>query len=514
MAIAAADNRDFQEQARARAAAESFANAVLTVAVAAGMTAVPVLAHLVHPALGIASAALLAGLCAWRMAQTAIVAIFFALLFQNTFVSLAINGVTSDDELDIIRGYNFVTLAVVWLVLTTGFLLDWGRRNRAADPFVKVLVGVYAVLGVYFLIGFSFYGMAAIIYLRNIVTPFLLFQICMIAFLRQPVRLGQALTILSVLLVICGFVEFFWRETWLDLTNGYAFWERAAGPNYITMAYDKKLAETGIVATGFLDNIRITLFNSPLLADYEIQVMRLFGPNMHAISFAYALCFMSVFAFYRGRFLLGFALLTLLVLTSAKGPLIVFLLVAAAWVLFRLFGAGFAFACLVPALAVYAVAGIKLGLDIGDYHAIGFMGGLQEFLTNPIGRGIGAGGNLSSEFSKINWEAAQAAGRTPFAVESAVGVLISQIGVFAFAVMGAYIWIAWRVLRIARETGNDLQAAAAFALATFVVAGLFQEEAYFAPLALGVFMALAGMIVGAAGRTGLLDSSAPPPTLS
>ena len=34
--------------------------------------------------------------------------------------------------------------------------------------------------------------------------------------------------------------------------------------------------------------------------------------------------------------------------------------------------------------------------------------------------------------------------------------------------------------------------------------GLFQEEAYFAPLALGLFMALAGMIIGASARTGLL----------
>ncbi|MEQ1942420.1 hypothetical protein ABMA32_08365 [Mesorhizobium sp. VNQ89] len=512
MAVAAADNHDLQE--RASAAAENFANAVLSVAVAAVITAVPVFAHIIHPALGIVSAALLAGLCAWRMPQIAIVVIFFAFLFQNTFVSLAVNSVTSDDEFDIIRGYNFVTLAVVWLVLTAGFLLDWNRRNRAADPFVKMLVGVYAILGIYFLLGFALYGMTAIIYLRNIVTPFLLFQICMIAFLRQPVRLGQALTILSVLLVICGFAEFFWRETWLDLTNGYAFWERAAGPNYITMAYDKKFAETGIVATGFLDNIRITLFNSPLFADYEIQVMRLFGPNMHAISFAYALCFLAVFALYRGRFVISVALLALLVLTSAKGPLILFLLVAVAWMLFRLFGAVFAFACLGLALAVYAVAGIKFGLDIGDYHAIGFMGGVHEFLTNPIGRGIGAGGNLSSEFTSIDWPAAQAAGRTPFAVESAVGVLMSQIGVFAFVVIGAYVWIAWRVLRIARETGNDLHAAAAFALAAIVVTGLFQEEAYFAPLALAVFMALAGMIVGAAGRAGLLDQHARPPTLS
>ena len=124
-----------------------------------------------------------------------------------------------------------------------------------------------------------------------------------------------------------------------------------------------------------------------------------------------------------------------------------------------------------------AAIGIVIGLGLGDYHVIGLMGGLYEFVANPIGGGIGAGGNLSSEFSKIDWPAAQAAGRTPFAVESAVGVLLYQIGVFALAVIGAYIWIAWRVLLIARTTGNDLHAAAAFALLTMVGTGLFQEEA-------------------------------------
>ena len=35
------------------------------------------------------------------------------------------------------------------------------------------------------------------------------------------------MTILSVLLLVCGFFEFFWRDEWLDLTNGYAYWERS-----------------------------------------------------------------------------------------------------------------------------------------------------------------------------------------------------------------------------------------------------------------------------------------------
>ena len=489
-------------------AAANFANAILTVVVAACMTGLPVYAHLVHPVLGVMSAALLAGICAWRMPAIAIVAIFFALLFQNFFVSLAANHIVSEDDFDIIRGYNFVILSVTWLVTTVTFLAAWQDRNRLLDPYIRMLFALFVVLGVYFLIGFALYGITAIVYLRNIVTPLLLFQICMLAFVRQPLRLGQAITVLSVLVVVCGFVEFLQRELWLDFTNSYAYWERSQGPNYVTMAYDKAFRESGIVPTGMLDGFSITLFNSPLLADYDLRIMRLFGPNMHAISFAYALTFFTIFALYRGRLLLTAALFVLLVLTSAKGPLILFLLVGVSWGMFRLFGARFAFACHCLALAVYAAAGIVVGRSIGDYHVIGLMGGLAEFLGNPIGGGIGAGGNLSSEFANIDWPAAQAAGRTPFAVESAVGVLLYQIGVFALAVIGAYAWIAWRILLIAEKTGNDLHAAAALGLMAMVVTGLFQEEAYFAPLALAMFMALAGMIIGASARTGLLDPSA------
>lgn len=494
-------------RARAEQAAQDFANSVLTVVLAAVITAAPVFAHLIHPIAGVVTAAVLAGLCAWLMPQIAIVTVIFALLFQNTFVALAVDRIVSKDDFDVVRGYNFVILSVTWLVFTVAFLADWQRRNRSIDPFVKVLAGLFVILGVYFLLGFALYGMTAIVYLRNIVTPLFLFQVCLLGFVNRPVRIGQALTILSIMVALCGYLEFFGRESWLSLTNGLDYWERAAGPNYVTMAYDKQLAETGLVATGMLDNFTITLFNTPLLADYEIVVMRLFGPNMHAISFAYALCFLSIFALYRGRFVLSVALFVLLVLTSAKGPLILFLLVAASWLNFRLFGAKFAFACHALVLALYAVVGIVIGLDLGDYHVIGLMGGLHEFLANPIGRGIGAGGNLSSQFTSIDWGAAQAAGRTPFAVESAVGVLLSQTGIFALAIIAAYVWISWRVLLVARRTGNDLHAAAAFGLFTMVVTGLFQEEAYFAPLALAMFMGLAGMILGASARAGLFDDA-------
>lgn len=482
----------------------AMADGLVALVLAALLTATPILVHLLHPAMGILCGLLLFGLCAWFMPPVAVTAVFFALVFQNLFVSLIIDAIHTKEELDVIRGYNFLMLATCWVAAWARYLAAWEARERALDPFVRLSVVIFAVFGVYFLLGFALYGMTAIIYLRNVVTPMLLFHICMLTFQRFPVRPGVALTVIAGLVALCGLIEFFERQVWLDWTNGLHYWEQSSRPNFETLAFDKAYRETGRVPTGMLDGFRIDLFNSPLLADLGIEVMRLFGPNMHAISYAYALCFFCVFALYRGRWIMGGALFVLLVLANAKGPILIFLIVGASFATMRLFGTRMALAANMLMLAGYAVLGVLVGLSIGDYHVLGLMGGIHAFFGNPVGLGIGAGGNLSSEFANLDWPTAQALGRTPFAVESAVGVLLYQIGVFAFLLIGAYVWIASRVLVIARTTGNALHAAAAFALLSVAVTGLFQEEAYFAPLALGMFMGLAGMIVGAAARTGLL----------
>lgn len=483
-------------------AAAAGVEAAAMLAIAAALVATPLFLHLLHPVIGIAVAVTLAGACAWRMPHVAIVTIIFSFLFQNLIVSLIADHIRDGDDFDVIRGYNFLILSAVWTATALRLLRTWTSRNRALDPYLKFTIAVMAVIGIYFVVGYARTGITAIIYLRNIVTPLLLFQICLVVFARQPVRVGPALSALAVMAVFCGLAEFLARDLWLAATNGQAYWDAGGGANWMTLAYDKAARETGLVATGLTDTFRIAFFNSPLLADFEIEVMRLFGPNMHAISFAYALSFFCIFSLYRGRFGLAALLFVLMVLTSAKGPLIMFIIVAGGWAVFRLLGAYLAFAVTSLALAAYAVLGVIIGLDIEDYHVLGLMAGLLDFPAWPIGWGIGSGGNLNPDFATIDWSAAQGAGRTPFAVESSVAVLLHQLGIFAFAVVAFYVWTSWRLMKLARLTGNDLHAAAALGLLSMVVNGLFQEEAYFAPLALAMYLGLAGMILGAAVRTG------------
>jgi hypothetical protein len=82
------------------------------------------------------------------------------------------------------------------------------------------------------------------------------------------------------------------------------------------------------------------------------------------------------------------------------------------------------------------------------------------------------------------------------AVESAVGVLLYQMGVFGAVVLGVFGWIAAKLWRLYLDTGNRACAALAFSVLVVGVNGIFQEEALFAPLAMGMVLALAGLLLG------------------
>ncbi len=493
-------------ESAARPAMAMAIRALMTVACALAIVALPLIANAASTMLGMLVLAALVIPCALLSPATLVTTFFCGFIFQNTIVGMLMDWVTSKAEFDMMRAYNFFTVCLAWATIAARLLSGRLPCPPALMVFLKATVSALAVIGLYFVLGFALYGTLAIVNLRNIATPLLLFQICVVLFATVPLRLGPELSLVGLLLLFCGYAEFLFRSDWLALTNGVTYWNLATGPNWATLALDKQARETGLVASGLLDTFHITLFNSPLFADLGIMMLRMFGPNMHAISFAYCLAFFSLFTLYRGRFLQALAFFVLLILASAKGPVLVFLLAGMSWIVFQLFGSRIALTLHAMVLAVYAASGVVLGLSIGDFHVLGLMAGIADFVTNPLGRGIGAGGNLSPLFFTINWYEAQAVGRTPFPVESSVGVLLYQMGVAAFLVIGVYAWIALRLLALARWTRNALHASFAFALMALIVNGLFQEEAYFAPLALSIYMALTGMMLGAGVRTGAIGN--------
>jgi len=477
--------------------------AVLTLVAASVMVAFPITAHIVNPLLGILTVLLLATICAIVAPGVAIVTILASFMFQNLVVSLVSNWVHSKVEFDVIRAYNFLILCTCWLTIAIRFLMNWRTKPGNIVIFLKVTTAALTAIGVYFVVGFALYGTAAIVNLRNIAMPLLLFQICLVVFAERPVRITPALTGLGISVIFCAITEVLFRDQWLTYTNSEKYWSLFNGPNWATLQLDEHARKTGEVITTLTDTFRISFFNSPLLSDIGVPVMRIFGPNMHAISFAYCLIMFAIFTLYRGRLLQATVFIALAMLCSVKGPVIVFLMVAISWSIYCIIGSRLAFAFHSIVVVAYAVVGVIVGSRIGDYHVLGLISGFYNFLENPIGRGIGIGGNLSPLFNTIDFQQAQAVGHTPFPVESSVGVLLYQMGIFALAPIGAYVWLSWKLLKLGSITQNGLHVAMAFTLLSIVANGLFQEEAYFAPLSLTSFLALGGMIIGAGVREGM-----------
>ncbi|QQO19403.1 hypothetical protein JJB98_05540 [Bradyrhizobium diazoefficiens] len=456
----------------------------------------PVL-HLANPALAIAVEVLVGIAIVLAVPTYAPAIAIFVLFFQNLFVSILSPLIPLPSDLDFIKGYNFLVCSVMWLATFGLYVL--GRRDQSAEVNRIMRWGVVtlAVVSLYFAIGFGQNGQAAAVYLRNIVLPLFLFQLSLLTAATYEVRITPFLVTLAVILMLCGYVELAFRDFWLAITNGYTFWGFDELKATHSGVWEAEMRATGNVPVDLKDRFSFDFLNTPLLEGFGLsKMLRIHGPNMHPISFAYGIGFLALFLFSVGRPLLALAALPLLVFCSVKGALIVVIFVAAAWIGTRLLGAVLTLLLGFLGLIAFAIVAIRVGLQIGDYHVIGLMGGLNGFLEKPLGRGLGVGGNLSESYFSIDWSAAQAAGTIDGAVESAVGVLLYQMGIGAFVPLAFYFAMALKAWRLYASSGYLTQGLAGFGVMVVLLNGLFQEEALFAPLALGLMLSLTGLVIG------------------
>jgi hypothetical protein len=470
------------------------------------------LMHGLNPALAILVEILLAFAIMVAVPAYAPLVAIFVLLFQNLFVSI-FSPIIEISQLEIIKGYNFLVCAVMWATATTVFLFRYSLAAPAVKRFMMYGFAVFAVIGGYYLIGLTQDALAATIYLRNIVLPLFLFQLSLLTASVFKTRATPAIIAIGAVAILCGYFELIFRDAWLDVTNGHAYWQFDEIKATESGQWERQMRATGDVLVSLQDRFKFSLFNTPLLEGLGLsEVLRVFGPNISAISYAYGIAFFMLFAFSTGRYVLFAAGLPLLLFCGVKGALILILFVLAGWTGTRLLGPRPTLLAGLLAVIAYVIAGIYIGLQIGDYHVIGFMGGWNGFMQWPLGRGLGVGGNLSVDFSSIDWSAAQQAGAVDGAVESAVGVLLYQMGLMALIPLAYCFAIALFVWRTYARSGMMPQGLVAFGIIVTLANGIFQEEALFAPLALGLLLSLGGLAIGNLAR--VEQSASLPPNAS
>jgi hypothetical protein len=474
--------------------------ALETLMLAAVVTGLPVLAHLVSPTLGIAICLILGTLVANFAAPMLPPILVFSYLFQNLFVSLASPQIVQLSDFNAIRGYNFLLTATAWLVIIIHY---WTGRASFDGKFRTVMnVSFWALglIGLYFVIGLQSNLMSAVIYLRNIVVPLMLFNIFAVVGLRFKLTIHTAFLAMAYALVAYCYAELFFQEPLLKLVNGDVYLRLGFQEWHDAGVWVKQMQDTGRVARSDLDALETGFLNTPFLADLGIKLTRLQGPNFQSVSCAYAIGFFSLILAGTGGFVYWLLSLPLLFIIGSKGALAMVLFAMTGFAASRLVGGRWLFWPYVASLVGYAVAGIMIGMQAGDFHVIGFLAGFDEFLRNPLGHGLGVGGNLSVNHALIDWGRSQQLGHTDAPVESAVGVMLSQMGLAGVAVLACVAWIGWRAWALYLQVHDSLLGIAALALMIVLFNGIFQESALFSPLALGLIMALTGLMVGRAFR--------------
>ena len=476
------------------------AGTVGALALAVVVTALPLIGHLAGQPFGIFLCCALAAIVANCAPAKIPVLLLFAYMFQNFFVSLLTPEIGNIDQFNSIRSYNFILTAVIWLVVVGRY---WFERDTIDERLRSIMNLTFIALfgiGFYFCIGVLTNPVGATVYLRNITTPIFLFQVFAIVAYRNRITIAGALIVIAAVALLCGYLELLDNEAWFRLIHGDGYFKWATLRDYEAGTWLKELKENGRVYRGYLDTTEVDFLNTPLLGDLGLKFHRLVGPNFHPISFAYVLAFFAIVLSALGQWWYLILAIPLLLVIGSKGSLLFVTTVILALALTRRIRAPWVFWLYTALLVAYIAVAIPTGIRAGDYHVIGFMGGLKGFLKDPIGHGIGVGGNLSVNMTAIDWSRFQQQGETDVAVESAVGVLLYQMGVAGALLLALQFWIARKAWTFYAQSGNRIFGAASLGLLSILANGFFQEEALFAPLALGIVLALTGLLLGRSYR--------------
>jgi hypothetical protein len=483
---------------------EGLADRALDLALLTGLafaiTGAPILLHQIGQPLAIAFCLTASGFIALYCERAAPLVLLVSLLFQTMFVAMASPSAAQYADLDPMKAYNFITTIGLWLTTMGRLAIERDRASRFVRRMIVATTAILALAGIFFVLGLPIDSRGASIYLRNIGLPILLFQTCLVVSSRCPLAMRETAALLLALMVACGYFELLAIRSWLDFTHGWTYWDLASAGRRQTLEFDREARASGMVIGDTIDLMSSSLFNTNLLGDLHIKVVRLQGPNFHPISFGYALAIFSAFVAVHGRLLLPLAAVPLLLVIGAKGALALLFLSLAFCFVSRFYRGALLPAGLGAALALYAGFAFVTGLQSGDFHVLGLIGGIDGFLANPAGHTLGEGGNLSTNFAGIDWSKYQHEGATDVAVESAAGVLLYQMGVAGIAVIAIYLWLARTAWRLFGALGAPALALTVASIAIILVNGLFQEEAWFAPLALGLVLAFAGLTFGAVDR--------------
>lgn len=474
---------------------------LLDLVVAASIVALGVMMMMVNIILAFSVSMCATLLAAYFTPRSLPAIIIFSLLFQNTFVAFTAGYIEDTAQFDMMRALNFIIIMTAFGYCVISVLAQPRDYTTEVHRILNATWLVVAVIVAYFVVGLAVgNGKDAVIYLRNFITPIACLYVAIVCSFRFRLALLPTVVVCTFLIVIYGYCELIFQLKFLSLFNGDTYISLRMQDDIMSGLYAKQLDETGYVLRGIEDFMTVPLFNITGAGEDAIRVFRLSGPNFHPISFGYALSILNAWLLAnRIRWVPVFAVPVML-FAGSKGALVLFALFVVAQLVVRIIRPKSLLIPFAGLLVIYVALTTVFGIRSQDYHVLGLMSGLREFVANPIGHGLGSGGVVSVQGSAVDWQLAQATGATSVPVESTIGVMLYQVGFGAFFVIGAVLALGLWCWRTYLETRLEIYLFGFVALWVITANAAFQEEAYFAPLALGSCMLLVGVGLGSKMR--------------
>lgn len=413
--------------------------------------------------------------------------LLFVVLFQNALLALLIAQIDGHADFQNIQASSFIiSLAVGGLAAV---MLLRHPASRVQQPVLVAMAVFILITAAYAVLGVSQVSVAsALSYVRLYLGgPLMLLTGLWLAQMLSPALVRGLLLFAAALLVAWGVAEFVIPHAL------YAFF------NVDDFLRTKFALHDG---RGEYDSIKETIerntrsyLNLSGVFGLSFETLRLKGALLHEVSYGYALAFMGLALLMLRATALAIGCILVALVVGAKGPLLLLFIPLVVYGIYKVSGRPrFALAVLLVLLGAYLAAGIAYGLYTRDYHVVGFIGGLNGVLGSPLGHGIGVGGNLSDtamagkDFARFQQEGAD------YALESAWGVLLYQMGFVGFAAFAwfyARLWRASWVQAVAGQVAAPRMLLLPLALAVLPVNMVFQEEAL-SPAGWGLWLLFAG----------------------
>jgi hypothetical protein len=449
---------------------------------------------------------------AWLYAREPLAGIlvyFQFLIYQNLMTSLFSPGMAYQPTYVMLGGTNFLALCLIAPIALNRLIAPyWWRETRQSVLLRRVVWIVLAALVMtvfYSLLGAVKAGpTSAAIYFRNFTSP--LFAVLVgldLGRIWGYRTIGPVFMYSVALALVLGFIEYCYPLEFYDWIHEVTY--------YQLKYYMAPTGNTFFVPQDIVAHFTNVLFNvSGGDTHQTMNTFRFGGPIITPTSFAYIMCVVGLLAISLRRTVWLVVVLPLLLLEGAKGSLLLMVLSVALWVVWKSTRSKRAVMIAGVVLStLYVGSGIVIGLQSNDYHVIGFLGGVHSLVGNPLGHGIGVGGNLSADANagfKMDGPGGFTHLGADFALESAIGVLFFQTG-FASLLIFAVFFVLVYTAPLGELVGNQLRPVnrdiLVFAVALIMVNGVFQEEAY-SPYAAGMIVMMCGCIVGN-GRRPLVE---------